>query len=307
MGGSANGIGTAALFWGPYGTTFDPAGNLYVADSLNKLVRVAAAPATVDPVFSTLAGRTQALPSASPSAQAAAVTFATQLVSPGSDIANPNQFAILAAALLAMRCDYALLSGVRTLSAVSIVAGAPAAASASSAALNASMAIANAGTACPRNSRILAGAGARALPGAASEPWATFTLSLGWSGSAAGAAAIAAAVEANSGASFFPLTTAVWAPSWGMTSAAWVAAVGSPMQIVSGTVAVANVASYSPVPTSPAAAATNAQLGIGLGVGIGLAVILGVIAVVVFFCCRAGRGKVTTLEEQAEVAAAEVA
>jgi hypothetical protein len=37
--GSADGLGTNALFWGPAGVTMDTNGNLYIADSFNKTIR----------------------------------------------------------------------------------------------------------------------------------------------------------------------------------------------------------------------------------------------------------------------------
>ena len=144
--------------------------------------------------------------------------------------------------------------------------------------------------ACTVARRALAAAGARtpavarALQTTGTAPYANFFVLLGASTSAAGAAAIVAAVQAAVATSSFPYTLAAWAPTWGFASAsAWTqAGLGSPVTIADN-VAISLAASYSPAPAAVAAAqqqqlTTQQQLGLGLGIGLSLAAIIVAVA-----------------------------
>lgn len=176
-----------------------------------------------------------------------------------------------------MRCDYALLAQL-ALSAVSIAAGSPANSSAVAADITAGIALANAGTiSCSAARRALAGAGARALQTAAAAtlPYATLSMLIGASTSAAGAAAIAAAVESPSAT--FPNTLQAWAPTWSLTAVTWTAAGYSSPVTTSNDATIANAASFSPVPGP--VLTSEQQLGLGLGIGVPLALIIVAVAV----------------------------
>ena len=147
--------------------------------------------------------------------------------------------------------------------------------------------VANAGTACPSAARALLAAVAGDPPGSltATAVYATFTSSVGVSGSAPSARAIAAAIASAA----FPLTAAAWAPAWGYSVASWAAAFGAPpVGVVAGSIAIVDTAPSSTQLAVPAAGLTTSQqLGLGLGVGLALASIVAAAAAVWLACCSA--------------------
>jgi len=176
-----------------------------------------------------------------------------------------------------MRCDYAALAKL-ALSAVSITSGSPANSSAVASVITAGVALANAGTsACSAARRALAGGGARALQTvvAVTLPYAALSVLIGASTSAAGAAAIAAAVQSPTAT--FPNTLQAWAPTWGLTSATWTAAGYNSPVATSDDEVINNAASFSPMPGP--VLTSQQQLGLGLGIGIPLALIVFAVAV----------------------------
>ena len=165
------------------------------------------------------------------------------------------------------------------LSSVTIPRGLPLSGAFATSAANllAAIARANAATACPPLSRALHGTAesARSLL-SATDPWASFAVNIGASGTAADLASIAAAVSSATAAAF-PRTTTAWAQTWGYNTAVqWTDNFGSPVALVAGSVVTTNDASFSPAPVAAQGQGltTSQQLGLGLGIALPLAVII---------------------------------
>jgi hypothetical protein len=194
---------------------------------------------------------------------------------------------------------------------VRFTGGRRAGSSAPSSIVASAIATANAATSCPPARRALLasdatalGAQSRGLQAVGAVPWATLDLLIGASATAAGAAGIAAAV-ATAGSSAYPRTLNAWAPTWGYTSAQWVASVGSPVAVARGSIIVSNAVSFSPAPAvNNDGLSSSQQLGLGLGVAIALALATA-LAVAAAVRMRAGaRGG--RADQAQEVAQAEV-
>jgi hypothetical protein len=252
------------------------------------------------------------------------VTFTSALTYPvGSSPANPAAFANTTAALLGMRCDYANLAGLPLAGAL-ITSGLYQ--STTEATLNAAIAAANAATSCTAAAsanlvrRALAAApgapgggglaGARALQTVGGVDWATFVVVLIPASAASGSSYVYAqyiktTVASSTAASFFPLTTAAWAPAWSIAPASWASVVGSPVALNPATLTVSSSISFSPLPPSPTPSnsplAAGTMLGLGFGIGLGLAVCLGAAAIAWFWCVH-GRRTAAIYEFSAPVA-----
>jgi len=194
----------------------------------------------------------------------------------------------LPATLTGLRCDTAAIAAV-PLGAVRFTGGRRATGGQSSTVVAAAIATANAATTCSpaASARRLAGSGgdggaphARGLATVDSAPWASVDVLVGVTSSAAGAATAAAAIAA-AGAAAYPRTVGAWAPAWGLTPAAWVTDVGSPVAVVKSSITIFNNATFSPAPASAPAAATlstSQQLGLGLGITLTLAATIALVA-----------------------------
>lgn len=221
----------------------------------------------------------------SSSTQPAIVAFVAELFSPigAASVLAPS--ASLPATLLGLRCDYAALVGV-AVPAVRIAGGEQINTNSSAETLAAAIAAANAATTC--NARVLRAdhpaAQPRRLQASLTTPWAAIAVNIGVISSAGGAAQVAQLVSAASAsAADFPLTTAGWAPMWGILPAQWSTTYGSPLALVAGSVVVDNAASFSPLPAPAPGLSNSQQLGLGLGIGITLLV---AIAIAVISGCR---------------------
>jgi hypothetical protein len=136
----------------------------------------------------------------------------------------------------------------------------------------------------------------RALQTVGGQDWATLVFVLVPSsvngGSSAYMQTLVLIVTYATSASYFPLTTAAWAPAWAIAPAAWAGVVGSPVAL-SGPVTLNTGISFSPLPTAAAPSASPlagpTMLGLGLGIGLGLAAILAVAAIVAFWCAHRSR------------------
>lgn len=230
-----------------------------------------------------------ALATASASSQfAALVVFNTTFLYPlGFDGSTPTP-AALALALLAFRCDTSAATGV-VLGAIRVTSGILGNTSVSPAVVDDAIRAANLGTACPGARVLLPLGDARALA-ASTGTFLALAASVGVSGTAAAAATVAAAIAAAA----FPLTAAAWAPLWGYSAATWAATFGvPPLRVVAGSIAIINVASFSPLPAPFVGALTaSQQLGLGLGIGLALALIA-IVGVALF--ARAAKRTVSNL------------
>jgi hypothetical protein len=227
--------------------------------------------------------------------------------------ASPAQTAAALAnassALLAMRCDYADLaslpaSNVLITSGNCTLPGEQAAFSAAIAAAGAAACPSAASLALRRQLAAPGGDRGRALA-VATATWANVVVVLIPASAASGAAqAIVAAVAAATTAASFPRTTAVWAPAWDYTPAAWASQLGSPVA-TAGPVTVLGGTTLTPTPSASALATVSlASLGLGLGLGIGIPVLFAAAAVVWFHCVHR---RAAAIHKYAAPAAAHVA
>ena len=240
----------------------------------------------------------------------ASVAYSANLSSPlgAANVSSPD--ASLPATLTGLRCDTATVAAV-PLQQVRFTGGRRAGSSAGSSILAPAIATANAATSCPPARRALLasddaalGAQSRSMQAVDAVPWATLDVLIGASTTAAGAAGIAAAV-ASAGSSAYPRTISAWAPTWGYTSAQWLASVGSPVAVGRGSINITNAVSFSPAPAGNNNSLTSSQqLGLGLGVAIALA-LAAALAVAAAVRMRAGASGGRAVQAR-EVAKAEV-